>query len=73
MSGGDRRPLCPAPLSTVVGRHTGRWMTKLTMEGLMSPAAQAFIMTWELFVLSFAAIFAVWFADKLRRNFFGQP
>jgi len=39
----------------------------------MSPATQAFIMTAELFVLSFAAIFAFWFADKLRRNFFGQP
>jgi len=51
----------------------GRWTTKPTMEGFMSPATQAFIMTAELFVLSFAAIFAFWFADKLRRNFFGQP
>jgi hypothetical protein len=28
-------------------------------------------LTAELFVLSFAAIFAFWFADKLRRNVFG--
>jgi len=27
---------------------------------------QAFIFTGELFLLSFAAIFAIWFADRLR-------
>ena len=35
----------------------------------MSVAQQAFLLTGELFVLSFVAIFAFWFADKLRRNF----
>jgi hypothetical protein len=42
-------------------------------EGLMSVAEQAFLLTGELFVLSFVAIYAFWFADKLRRNFFGKP
>ncbi len=37
----------------------------------MSVAQQAFLLTGELFVLSFAAIVAFWFADRLRRNFFG--
>ena len=38
----------------------------------MSVAQQAFLLTGELFVLSFAAIFAFWFADRLRRNFIGK-
>lgn len=37
----------------------------------MTVAQQAFLFTGEIFVLSFAAIYAVWFADKLRRSFFG--
>jgi len=37
----------------------------------MSTAQQAFLLTGELVVLSFAAIFAFWFADRVRRNFFG--
>jgi hypothetical protein len=41
-------------------------------EELMSAAEQAFLLTGELFVLSFVAIYAVWFADKLRRSFLGQ-
>jgi hypothetical protein len=41
-------------------------------EELMSSAEQAFLLTGELFVLSFVAIYAFWFADKLRRNFTGQ-
>ena len=41
-------------------------------EELMSAAEQAFLLTGELFVLSFVAIFAFWFADKLRRNFTGK-
>jgi hypothetical protein len=28
-------------------------------------------LTGELFVLSFVAIYAFWFADKLRRSFLG--
>jgi len=43
------------------------------MEGRMTVSQQAFILTAEIFVLSFAAIFAFWFADRLRRNFFGKP
>jgi len=38
----------------------------------MSVAQQALLLTGELFVLSFVAIFAVWFADKLRRNITGK-
>ena len=41
-------------------------------EEFMSAAEQAFILTGELFVLSFVAIYAFWFADKLRRNFTGK-
>jgi hypothetical protein len=42
------------------------------MEEFMSAAERAFILTGELFVLSFVAIYAFWLADKLRRNFFGS-
>jgi hypothetical protein len=42
-------------------------------EELMSAAEQAFLLTGELFVLSFVAILAFWFADKLRRNLTGKP
>jgi hypothetical protein len=35
----------------------------------MPVAQQAVLLTGELFVLSFVAIWALWFADKLRRNF----
>jgi hypothetical protein len=42
-------------------------------EELMSVAQQAFVLTGELFVLSFVGIFGFWFADKLRRNFTGKP
>jgi len=38
----------------------------------MTVHEQAYLLTAELFVLSFAAIFAFWFAEKLRRNFFGK-
>ena len=38
----------------------------------MTVHEQAYLLTAELFVLSFAAIFAFWFADRLRRNFFGK-
>jgi hypothetical protein len=44
-----------------------------TMEAFMSAADKAFILTGELFVLSFAVIVAFWFADKLRRNLTGKP
>jgi hypothetical protein len=43
------------------------------MEERMTVSEQAYLLTAELFVLSFAAIFAIWFADRLRRNFFGKP
>ena len=41
-------------------------------EVTMSVAQQALLLTGELFVLSFVAIWAFWFADKLRRNFTGK-
>jgi len=41
-------------------------------EETMSVAQQALLLTGELFVLSFVAIWAFWFADKLRRNFTGK-
>ena len=37
----------------------------------MTVAEQAFVFTGEIFVLSLVAIYAMWFADRLRRNFFG--
>jgi hypothetical protein len=43
------------------------------MEGRVTVAQQAYLLTAEIFVLSFAAIFVFWFADGLRRNFFGKP
>jgi hypothetical protein len=39
----------------------------------MTVAQQAFLMTGELLALAFAAIFAIWFADRLRRNITGKP
>jgi len=35
----------------------------------MTVAQQAFLFVGETFVLSFVAIYAMWFADRLRRNF----
>jgi hypothetical protein len=43
------------------------------MEGRMTVNEQAFLLTGELFVLSFAAIYVIWFADRLRRNLTGRP
>ena len=42
-------------------------------EGRMSVAEQAYLLTGELFLLSFLAIAAFWFADKIRRNLTGKP
>ena len=39
----------------------------------MTVAGQAFLLTGELFLLSFAAIFVIWFADRLRRDLIGKP
>lgn len=39
----------------------------------MTAAEQAFLLTGELFVASFVAIAAFWFADKLRRGLTGKP
>ena len=38
----------------------------------MTVADQAFIFTGEIFILSFAAIFVIWLAERLRRNFLGK-
>ena len=38
----------------------------------MPAAQQAFLLTGELVALSFAAIIAFWFADKMRRGFTGK-
>ena len=39
----------------------------------MSMAMQAFLFAGEIFLLSFAAIFVFWFADRLRSSFLGKP
>jgi hypothetical protein len=46
--------------------------TKQAGRNLMSAAEQAFLLTGELFVLSFVAVYAIWFADRLRRNVSGK-
>jgi hypothetical protein len=38
----------------------------------MSNAAQAFLFSGEVFILSFVAIFLFWLADRLRSNFLGK-
>ena len=43
------------------------------MEGRMPVYQQAYLLTAEIFILSFVAIFAFWFADRLRRNFLDKP
>ena len=45
---------------------------KPAMEEFMSPAQQAFLLTGELLVLSFVVVAAIWFADRVRRNFTGK-
>jgi hypothetical protein len=39
----------------------------------MTTAAQAFLLIGGLFCLSFAAIYVLWFAERLRSNFLGKP
>jgi hypothetical protein len=56
------RPSCVRPVSA--GPTNAQ-----AAEGHMTVAQQAFIFTGEIFVLSFVAIYAVWFADRLLRNF----
>jgi len=63
-----RRPAGGRPCAGINGERT-----RAIMEGRMTVSQQAYLLTAELFVLSFAAIFAFWFADRLRRNFFGKP
>jgi hypothetical protein len=61
---GGLSPGSQAPALNPVNEQAGR-------EDLMSAAEQAFLLTGELCVLSFVAIYAFWFADKLRRSFLG--
>jgi hypothetical protein len=42
-------------------------------ERAMSNAGNALLWTAIYFGLSFAAIFVVWFADRLKSNFLGKP
>ena len=67
--------LGPFYLAAIRQPPTGisRWRRQAGGEGLMSVANQALLLTGELFVLSFLAIAAFWFADRLRRNFTGKP
>jgi hypothetical protein len=39
----------------------------------MSTAGNAFLWTIGFFVLSFAAIFVIYFADRVRSNILGKP
>ncbi|APG13445.1 hypothetical protein BKD09_34345 [Bradyrhizobium japonicum] len=41
-------------------------------EDVMSNASNALLWAALYFALSFAAIFVVWFADKMRTNFLGK-
>ena len=52
----------PRPVSA------GRMDTHVSEEH-MTVAQQAFLFTGEIFVLSFVAIYAMWFVDRLLRNF----
>jgi hypothetical protein len=56
----------------LIHRNAGVEVAGHFQEDLMSVAQQALLLTGELFVLSFVAIFAFWFADRLRRNFTGK-
>ena len=62
-----RRPAERRPCAGINGERTMH-----SWEGRMTIYEQAYLLTAELFVLSFAAIFVIWFADRLRRNFFGK-
>jgi hypothetical protein len=69
--GGCRTWCAGLPPGSYAPVSTGE-RTKQAGRNLMSVAEQAFLLTGELFVLSFVAIYAIWFADRLRRNFSGK-
>jgi hypothetical protein len=59
----------PAAANTPPRPVSAGRMNAYTAEEHMTVAQQAFLFTGEIFVLSFVAISAMWFVDKLRRNF----
>jgi hypothetical protein len=60
----------PAWAAETPSRPVSAWPTNdQAAEGRMTVAQQAFLFTGELFVLSLVAIYAMWFVDRLRRNF----
>jgi hypothetical protein len=70
--GGCRQSCASLPHGGRAPVSTGERI-KQSREGRMTVAGQAFLLTGELFLLSFAAIFVIWFADRLRRDFIGNP
>jgi hypothetical protein len=73
MCPGGRGPLYAGAATEAVVRRYHAVREQAGGEELMSAAEQAFLLTGELFVLSFLAIGAFWFADKLRRGMTGKP
>jgi hypothetical protein len=52
-------------------RHGISQAKEQAAEGRKTVVQQAFLFTGEISVLWFVTIYAVWFADKMRRNIFG--
>ncbi|WP_157676433.1 hypothetical protein [Afipia sp. GAS231] len=65
---GDWGPSCPRGQNAARPVSAGR-MNANAAEEHMTVAQQAFLFTGEIFVLSFVAIYVMWFVDRLLRNF----
>jgi hypothetical protein len=62
---------CPLPVSSVRSNQLNNEQTSAissVLEDAMTNAAQAFLLTAGLFGLSFFAIFAIWYAERLRHG-----
>jgi hypothetical protein len=59
----------PAAISLTTNKHL---RSSSVLEDVMTSAAQALLLTAGLFGLSFFAIFAVWYAERLRYGAAGK-
>ena len=55
--------------NAAASRYQPGGRTRQQRRDTMTVAQQAFLFTGEIFVLSFVAIYAMWFVDRLLRNF----
>jgi hypothetical protein len=68
----QRGKIDPAQIAPRGGRYPSRQSISDAGENAMTNASNALLWTALYFALAFAAIFVVWFADKMRSNFLGK-